>query len=113
MMKMSSDPRQTESRRRWYLLLPLVAVMLCSGCWSGPTEFQFNWVYVAYQEREAGGDDSSDAFSQWLWSVLTLPVVFLVSPCVCAGAFLLKMNEGGAWEAIGSATLTLAASIQR
>ena len=63
MMKMSTDPRQTEPRRRWYLLLPLVAVMLCSGCWTGSTEFQFNWVYVAYQERAAGSEDSSDAFS--------------------------------------------------
>eukprot|EP00050_Salpingoeca_kvevrii_P011627 m.16864 g.16864 ORF g.16864 m.16864 type:complete len:889 (-) comp3542_c0_seq1:1263-3929(-) len=40
------------------------------------------------------------------------PVLFLVIPCVCAGAFLLRVADGGSWESISSVTLAVAAMVQ-
>eukprot|EP00051_Salpingoeca_urceolata_P005512 m.73872 g.73872 ORF g.73872 m.73872 type:complete len:928 (-) comp14390_c0_seq2:177-2960(-) len=42
----------------------------------------------------------------------SLPVGFMVIPCVLAGAFLLRVDEGGAWESCGGVALAVAALSQ-
>jgi len=42
----------------------------------------------------------------------SMPVVLLVGPCVCAGAFMLRKGEGGSWGALASVTLAVAAMAQ-
>jgi hypothetical protein len=42
----------------------------------------------------------------------SLPIIFLIAPCVFAGAFLLRANEGATWKSLSSVTLTLAALTQ-
>ena len=40
------------------------------------------------------------------------PVIFLVAPCVCAGAFMLRIPENRLWEALASVTAAVATLIQ-
>jgi len=42
----------------------------------------------------------------------TLPCAFLVTPCVLAGAFMLRSNEGGPWESAGTMMLAVSAMTQ-
>lgn len=42
----------------------------------------------------------------------SLPVIFLVTPCVLAGAFLLKADESDTWSTLGSVALSIAAMSQ-
>jgi hypothetical protein len=42
----------------------------------------------------------------------SLPIIFLISPCVFAGAFLLRANEGATFGALSSVTLAFAALTQ-
>lgn len=42
----------------------------------------------------------------------SLPVFFLITPCVLAGAFLLRANEGGIWESVSTLTLAFAFVVQ-
>ena len=40
------------------------------------------------------------------------PVIFLIAPCVFAGAFQLRRNEGDKWQTIAGVTLAVAAMVQ-
>lgn len=40
-----------------------MAAVLSTGCWNGPTEFQFNWVYLANQERQLGNTEAGEGFN--------------------------------------------------
>jgi hypothetical protein len=42
----------------------------------------------------------------------TLPVYFLILPCVASGAMLLRVAEGGSWSAYASLTMTFASAVQ-
>src|SRR5690606_20034044 len=42
----------------------------------------------------------------------SLPVLFLIAPCVVAGAFLLKSNEGGFWSNGSTIMLGVAFAVQ-
>eukprot|EP00911_Craspedida_sp_UC1_P001093 UC1_evm1s819 len=42
----------------------------------------------------------------------SLPVIFLIIPCVLAGGFLLKVSEGGVWGSLSSMVLAIAALTQ-
>eukprot|EP00451_Oxyrrhis_marina_P023366 CAMPEP_0204343322 /NCGR_PEP_ID=MMETSP0469-20131031/24823_1 /ASSEMBLY_ACC=CAM_ASM_000384 /TAXON_ID=2969 /ORGANISM="Oxyrrhis marina" /LENGTH=133 /DNA_ID=CAMNT_0051328401 /DNA_START=1 /DNA_END=399 /DNA_ORIENTATION=- len=42
----------------------------------------------------------------------TLPVIFLVTPCILAGAFTLKASEPGAWSTVSTITLSAATTLQ-
>ena len=42
----------------------------------------------------------------------SVPVVFLIAPCVCAGAFLLRVPESGTWQSLASLALAGAGATQ-
>ncbi|GBG31702.1 Hypothetical Protein FCC1311_079272 [Hondaea fermentalgiana] len=42
----------------------------------------------------------------------SLPIIFLIAPCVLAGAMLLRANEGGIWSSLSTMTLALAVVTQ-
>jgi hypothetical protein len=42
----------------------------------------------------------------------SLPIIFLIMPCVFAGAFLLRAGDGSVWSALSSVTLAVAALTQ-
>merc|ERR1712196_412121 len=42
----------------------------------------------------------------------SIPVFFLIAPCCCAGAFMLRINDPGPWSSLAPVVASLAALVQ-